>query len=71
MRMVEALGVGKSLTWGEFHRNPKVLFDAIDAVLANPSFAKNAQGIQEILKSYKGEKIGADIIERYFSNSRV
>jgi UDP:flavonoid glycosyltransferase YjiC (YdhE family) len=45
MRRVEALGVGKSLAWKAFYSNPKILLDAIDAVLTNPSFAENAKRI--------------------------
>ena len=69
MQRVEALGVGQSLSWGKFHNNPRVLFDAINAIIVSPSFAKNARRMQKRLKNYEGEKIGADIIERRFSNS--
>ncbi|MEA3416269.1 MAG: glycosyltransferase [Thermodesulfobacteriota bacterium] len=65
MRRVEALGVGKSLTWKEFYCNPKVLLDLIDAVLTNRSFAENARRMQTILKNYQPAKTAADIIERY------
>ncbi|MBN1932685.1 MAG: hypothetical protein JW786_13865 [Desulfobacterales bacterium] len=52
MRRVVALGVGvgKSLTWKEFKKNPEVLLNAIDAVFANPSYAEKAQRLQAILK---------------------
>lgn len=63
MRRVEALGLGKSLTWKEFHANPRILFNAINAVLANHSFAEKAQQMQHILKTYRAEKTAADIIE--------
>ena len=65
MRRVEALGVGKSLTWKEFYNNPKILLDAINAVLTNPCFAENARRMQTILKTYQPAKTAADIIERY------
>lgn len=67
MRRVEAVGVGKSLTWKEFSRDPKILLDVISAVLANPSLAEKAWRMQGILKSYQGEKIGADLIEGYIA----
>ena len=65
MRQVEALGVGKSVSWKEFYSNPKILLDAINAVLTNPSFAENARRMQTILKNYQPAKTAADIIERY------
>ena len=65
MRRVEASGVGKSVTWKEFYRNPKILLNAINAVLTNPCFAENARRMQTILKTYQPAKTAADIIERY------
>jgi UDP:flavonoid glycosyltransferase YjiC (YdhE family) len=41
--------------------------DAIDAVLANHSFAEKARRMQAILKNYQPAKTAADIIERYIS----
>lgn len=70
MRRVEAVGVGKSLAWAELLDDPNALLDVIDTVLRNTSFLKNTQEMQKILKTYQGEKMGADIIERYFLNSR-
>ena len=65
MRRVEALGVGNSLTWKEFDSNPKILLDAINAVLTNHSFRENARRMQSILKNYQPAKTATDIIERY------
>ena len=65
MRRVEASGVGKSVIWKEFYSNPKILLDAINAVLTNPCFAENARRMQTILKTYQPAKTAADIIERY------
>jgi UDP:flavonoid glycosyltransferase YjiC (YdhE family) len=65
MRRVEALGVGKSVTWKAFCSNPTALLDTIHAVLLNPSFAEKARQMQGILKTYHAEKTAADIIERY------
>ena len=67
MRRVEAVGVGKSLTWKEFNADPKVLLDVIDAVLATPYFTEKAHRMQDTLKKYQGEKIGADLIEGYMA----
>jgi len=68
MRRVEALGVGMSLTWKEFYSNPKILLDAINAVLTNPCFAENARRMQSILKTYQSAKTAADIIEKYMEH---
>jgi UDP:flavonoid glycosyltransferase YjiC (YdhE family) len=70
MRRVEALGVGKSVTWKAFYSNPKILLDAIHAVLSNPSFAEKARQMQGILKTYHAEKTAADIIERYMETKK-
>lgn len=67
MPRVEAVEVGKSLTWKEFSRDPKILLDVINAVLANHSFAEKAWRMQGILKNYQGEKIWADLIEGYIA----
>jgi len=48
MRRVEALGVGKSLTWKEFYSNPTVLLDAVHAVLSNRSFAENVRRMHKV-----------------------
>ena len=70
MRRVEALGVGKSVTWKEFYNNPKILLDTINAVLTNPCFAENARRMQTILKNYQPAKTAADIIERYMETKK-
>jgi UDP:flavonoid glycosyltransferase YjiC (YdhE family) len=71
MRRVEALGVGRLITWKEFNYNPKVLLKAINGVLSDPSFTEKAQWMQAILKTYHAEKTAADIIERYMENKRL
>jgi len=63
MRRVEALGVGRSLTWREFHADPKALLNAINALLTDHSFAENARQMKHILKTYQAEKTASDIIE--------
>ena len=68
MRRVEALGVGKSLAWKEFYSNPKTLLDAINVVLTDHSFRKNARRMQTILKNYQPAKTAADLIEQYMEH---
>ena len=63
MRRVEALGFGKSIRWSDFLENPRLLVDAINSVLENPSFAKNAAMMQSIFQKYDAKKEGANIIE--------
>ena len=67
MRRVQALGIGKSITWKEFNGDPRIFLDTIDTVLADLSFAQRARRMQAMLKNYKGEKIGADLIEGYIA----
>ncbi|MBE9573256.1 MAG: UDP glycosyltransferase [Proteobacteria bacterium] len=63
MRRVEALGFGKSIRWSDFLGNPRLLVDAINSVLENPSFAKNAAMMRSIFQKYDAKKEGANIIE--------
>jgi UDP:flavonoid glycosyltransferase YjiC (YdhE family) len=63
MRRVEALGVGKMLSWKEFYDNPKSLMDLIKFVAKEKSFYQNALRLQNILKTYDAAKSAADIIE--------
>lgn len=70
MRRVEALGVGRSISWKEFQSNPEVLMRVIDTVLSIPSFSEKARRMQGILKTYEAEKKAADIIERYIQSGR-
>jgi UDP:flavonoid glycosyltransferase YjiC (YdhE family) len=64
MRRVEALGVGRTLTWDEFIKKPEALIDLINSIIKNRTFYDNASKIQQILKSYDSVKLGADIIEK-------
>lgn len=64
MRRVEALGIGRTLTWEEFIKRPEVLINMINSIIKNRSFYEDTSKIQQILKSYNGLKLGADIIEK-------
>jgi UDP:flavonoid glycosyltransferase YjiC (YdhE family) len=67
MRRVEALGVGRTMTWKEFTKKPELLTDLIDLIIKDRSFYDNVSKIQQILKSYDSTKICADIIETNLS----
>jgi UDP:flavonoid glycosyltransferase YjiC (YdhE family) len=66
MRRVEALGVGKMLSWREFYDNPKTLIDLISFVTKEKSFYQNASRLKDILKTYDAAKTAPDIIEKEF-----
>lgn len=68
MRRVEALGVGKTLLWKDFHDSPKTLIDLIKIVIKEKSFYQNASRLKDILKTYNSVKTSADIIEKEFMN---
>ena len=64
MRRVEALGVGKMLSWKDFENNPRSLIDLINNVINEKSFYQNASRLRDILKTYNAPKTAADIIEK-------
>lgn len=68
MRRVEALGVGKTLSWKRFETDPKALIELIDNVMNERAFYQNASRLQDILKTYDAAKRGADIIEKELSH---
>lgn len=67
MRRVEALDVGRTLSWEKFAKKPELLTDLIDLIIKDRSYYDNAIKIQQILKIYDSIKICADIIEKYLS----
>jgi UDP:flavonoid glycosyltransferase YjiC (YdhE family) len=67
MRRVEALGVGVTVGWNNFRKNPSVLLDAIYKVIRTPIYTQKAIQVKSILDRYDGGKHGADLIERLFS----
>jgi UDP:flavonoid glycosyltransferase YjiC (YdhE family) len=64
MRRVEALGVGRMLTWKDFGDNPACLKDLIKSVIEGNSFFQNAGKMRAILSSYDAAVAAADIIMR-------
>ena len=64
MRRIEALGVGKMLSWKDFNANPESLIDLIKFVVKEKSFYQNASRLKDILKTYNAPKMAADIIEK-------
>jgi len=64
MRRVEALGVGKMLSWKDFARNPNILITMIKSIIETKSFYRRASELRDILNTYAASKIAADIIEK-------
>jgi UDP:flavonoid glycosyltransferase YjiC (YdhE family) len=64
MRRVEALGVGRMLSWKEFSHNPYSLLQLISLVITEKAFYENASRLKEILHTYDPAKKAADIIEK-------
>ncbi|NTU42293.1 MAG: UDP glycosyltransferase, partial [Nitrospirales bacterium] len=64
MRRVEALAVGRTLSWKDFSRNPESLLALIDSVLREKSFMQNAERMRDILSGYNAAQTAADIIEK-------
>jgi UDP:flavonoid glycosyltransferase YjiC (YdhE family) len=64
MRRVEALGIGKMLSWKTFLRNPSSLLDIARSILKEKSFYQNASKLKEILRNYDAPKTSADIITK-------
>ncbi len=66
MRRVEALGIGRALTWKEFSSNPATLLELIRQVINDKSFHRNASRFRDILNTYNAVKRASDIIEGLF-----
>ena len=64
MRRVEALGVGKMLSWKDFYDSPKTLIKLIRLVIKDKTFYQNASRLRDILRTYDAAKTAADIIEK-------
>jgi len=62
MRRVEALGIGKMLSWRDFSNNPESLLELIRFVIKERSFYQNALKFKDILSTYNAAKTAADII---------
>lgn len=64
MRRVEALGLGRSLSWEEFSNKPSALLDLIAEVLKDQSCQRSALKFKDILTGYDARILAADIIEK-------
>ena len=64
MRRVEALGIGRSLSWEEFSKKPTALLDLIAEVLKDQSCQRSAIKFKDILAGYDARRLAADIIEK-------
>ena len=66
MRRVEALGIGRMLSWKEFSNNPGSLLKLIKSIIKNKSFFQNASRFKDILSTYNAPKMAADIVLKRF-----
>jgi UDP:flavonoid glycosyltransferase YjiC (YdhE family) len=64
MRRVKALGIGETLTWNDFKKNPQLLIDLVRSVINDTSYYDNVKKLSEVLLKYDAVKTGADIITR-------
>ena len=62
MRRVEALGIGRMLSWKDFSRDPSSLLDLVRSILKDRSFYRNASRFREILRTYDAPKTASDIL---------
>jgi UDP:flavonoid glycosyltransferase YjiC (YdhE family) len=62
MRRVEALGLGRTVSWTEFEKNPSVLLDVVRDVLGDPSFTEAAVRMQAVLAAYHAPARCADLL---------
>lgn len=67
MRRVEALGIGRMISWKDFSNNPSKLLDLVRSVLRDRSFYSNASRFREILGEWNAPVKAADIICGYVS----
>jgi len=63
MRRVEALGLGRTVQWDQFEKNPGVLGEVIREVISNPSYAEAARRMQDVLRGYDAPARCADLLE--------
>jgi UDP:flavonoid glycosyltransferase YjiC (YdhE family) len=63
MRRVESLGVGLTVKWEEFARDPAILLEVISRVTKTQTFSQNAKRMKSVLARYDGGRLGADILE--------
>ncbi len=65
MRRVEALGVGKMLTWKKFSDSPDTLLNLVRAMLAEETYYDNASFYKERISKYDAAKSAAEIITKH------
>lgn len=68
MRRVEALGIGRMLSWKEFSGNPASLISLIMSMINEKAFYQRAAQFKSILQNYNAANTAADIIEASFLN---
>lgn len=64
MRRVEALGVGKMISWKEFERTPDVVLEAVETIVSSLVVKENTRKFKELLSRYNAAKFAANIIHR-------
>lgn len=64
MRRVEALGVGKMITWKEFNNDPTILTEMIRRITKEPNYKIRASNLKNKLENYMAATTAANILER-------
>jgi UDP:flavonoid glycosyltransferase YjiC (YdhE family) len=62
MRRVEALGLGKTLSWDKFLERPDFLIELIRMVLGNIIIYRNAEQLKIKVSTYNSVSVAADIL---------
>jgi len=62
MRRVEALGIGRMLSWKDFSKRPVLLIELIKSIMNENSFYFNTSKFKDILSKYNAANTAADII---------
>ena len=62
MRMVERLGIGKSITWKMVLKHPQALLDLIHATIEDQSIHENVVRLGKTLGTYKASQTATDLI---------
>lgn len=66
MRRVEALELGKALSWKDFMDRPATLLDLIDEICSAEVFFDQAASFKNKLTAYNPASLAADLIEKSF-----
>jgi UDP:flavonoid glycosyltransferase YjiC (YdhE family) len=62
MRRVEALGIGKTLSWKDFSKTPELLLQLARSIINESSFYQNASNLKNIIATYDAPRKAANII---------